>query len=167
MSLDLLGAELVPVGYVAPEKSWVVTPGAIKDEMERVFREGSTLDADVKASNVDSAFKGGWQSFWDGYKKFYDDNAKGVSGWVSRLWGSIGDQTVSYGNQLNDWRSKLKDYGARVTEPEAIEKQYRKDPQKINWKPIVIAVGTLGGLALVGFTTSKIVSAVRIARRGV
>lgn len=145
-------------GYVAPEKSLVVTPSTMKDEMDRVLREGTTLDLDIKASSADAAFKSAWQLFWDSYKKFYADHATSFGSWFSRLWSSVYTQTISYGNQLNDWRSRLQALGGRATEPKATAMQKREDPEAFNWKPLVITAGVLGGLGLVAFTASKVAS---------
>lgn len=156
---------LVVLGYVEPDKSLVLTPGVTKDEMERVMREGTTLDSDVKSSNADPAFKTAWSTFWDGYRKFYADNTSGISGWFSRGFTSVYDQTISYGNLLNDWRNKLKSYGAQVTEPTAIPKQRREDPTAINWKYVLAAGGAIAGLAVVGYAASKIGTVVSAARK--
>lgn len=143
------------VGYVAPETHWytIATPGAIKAEMDKVLREGETLAQDIASYHGGAAsfssFKAGWDSFWSGYKKFYED-----TGWLGRLTGSAGDQVVAYGNQLNDWRAKLKQFpGAMVTEPSVTAIERREDPTKFNYMPLVyggIAVAALvgGGYAL-------------------
>lgn len=152
---DLEATDESLLGYITPEKSFLVTPGTMKDEMDKVLREGNTLDADVKASKADPNFKAAWQSFWDGYKRFYADNAQGVGGWASRLWSSTYKQTTDYGNQLNDWRAKLQSYGARVTEPKATPRLERESDSSINWKYVLAAGGAIGGLAVVGYVLSK------------
>lgn len=156
---------LMVFGYVTPDRSIVVTPGTIKDEMDRVLREGTTLDADVKGSSVDQSFKNAWQLFWEGYKKFYAENAQGIGGWASRLWISMYNQTVSYGNQLNDWRAKLQSLGGRATEPKMTAAQVREDPNAIPWKPIVTAVSVLGGLALAAYAASKVTTIASIFQK--
>jgi len=158
------------VGYVAPEKSWFVTPGAIKSEMDKVQREIDTLSADINAyRSADPSFvtfHAGWLGFVADYKKFYDDNAGGVGGWLSRLWGSIGDQVVNYVNQINDWRAKFKSFGgAIVTEPAVTSMIRREDPSATNWKPYVIGAGVLVGVGILGFGAVKIAGAVGMARR--
>jgi (2Fe-2S) ferredoxin len=74
------------VGYVAPETHWytVATPSAVKDEMDKIMREGNTLDQDINATNTSDpsypAFKNAWLAFWLSYKKFYDRRSN------RRLW---------------------------------------------------------------------------------
>jgi hypothetical protein len=142
------------VGYAAPETHWytVATPGAMLDELDKVMREGDTLDRDFAAASVDSSTKAAWSSFLAGYKKFYADH----EGWFSRLGSAVGDQIVAYGNQLNDWRAKLKSTGARVTEPSLTAIQVRTDPTKFNYMPLVIGALVILGLFGTGFAISKI-----------
>jgi hypothetical protein len=153
---DLLGAD--ELGYAAPETHWysIATPGVIKDEMDKVLREGNTLDRDImmfmSGNPALFSFKDAWSSFWAGYKTFYDD-----SGWFSRLTSSKGDQVVAYGNQLNDWRARfLKFDGAVASEPDLTDIKRRTDPTKFNYMPLVYGavavVGVIGG----GYALSKV-----------
>jgi hypothetical protein len=151
------------VGYAAPDTHWysVATPGAIKDELDKVLHEGETLNRDISSYQggdaAFSSFLAGWQSFWTGFKKFYNDNASGVGGWLSRLWSVSGDQVVSYGNQLNDWRAKLKSFsGAVVTEPSMTAIQRREDPTKFNYMPLVYGAIAIVALVGGGYALSKV-----------
>lgn len=150
------------VGYVAPEEHWynIATPGDILTEMDNVQREADTLDKDFDAySGSDPNFpaaKTAWKAFLADYKKFYDDN----KGWTSRLWGSTKENTINYGNQLNDWRAKLKSFsGAKVTEPAVTDVQVRVDPTKTNYKPLLIGGLVILGLFGGGYAISKMTGA--------
>lgn len=74
------------LGYVSPDTHWysVASPSAIRDEMDKVLREGSTLDKDIHGYSSDDAsylaFLAGWDNFWGGFKAFYAKNATGVGG---------------------------------------------------------------------------------------
>ena len=154
---DVLGAE-DELGYAAPETHWysIATPGTIKDEMDKVLREGNTLDRDIMSFSsknpVLPSFKTAWSSFWDGYKAFYND-----SGWFSRLSGGKGDQVVAYGNQLNDWRARFQKFdGAVTTEPSLTAIERRADPTKFNYMPLVYGAVAVVGLIGGGYALSKV-----------
>ena len=147
------------IGYAAPETHWysIATPGDILAEMDKVQREADTLDHDFESySGGDSGFpatKSAWKAFLAEYKKFYEDN----NGWFSRLSGGMGDRVVAYGNQLNDWRAKLKSFaGAKVTEPSLTAVQVREDPTKTNYKPYLIGGMVIAGLLGGGYALSKL-----------
>lgn len=149
------------LGYTPPTGNPIVTPSAIKDEMDNVMREAKTLDADIAAyQGADAglpAFRAAWGAFLAEYKKFYDDNASGVSGWLSRLWGSMMDRTVAYGNKVNDWRVRFSKFpGANPTEPAVTAVQNRQDDSSVPWKPILIGGVVVAGVGATGYVLAKL-----------
>lgn len=153
----------VIVGYVAPVDPTFVdfnTPASIQNEMNTVLREAQVLDADIKAFSGDSAFaafKSGWDSFFAEYKKFYADNATGVSGWLSRLWASVLKQTIAYGNKLNDFRIAFSKFpGARPSEPDVTAIQRRDDPSAVPWRKILLGAVIVAGIGAGGYALSKV-----------
>jgi len=152
---DSLGAD-DELGYAAPETHWynlATTPSSVQAEKDKVLREGNTLDRDIMSFNSSNpvlpAFKEAWSTFWAGFKKFQGDS--------SNWWSSTMDQTISYGNQLNDWRARFKQFdGAKTTEPALTAIERRVDPTAFNWKPLVYGVVAVAGLIGGGYGLSKV-----------
>lgn len=144
------------IGYTDPTRSWVVTPGRVKAEMDTVLAEGSVLNDDILSFQVSSSdierFKKAWTSFWDTYKKFYDE-----TGWFSRLSGSSYDKTVDYGRSLNDWRARFAELGGKPTQPKPRPPEERPEGEGgIPWKPMVISGSVVVALMAGGVFATRV-----------
>lgn len=79
----------------------IVTPGAIKDELETVNAGVRQLDAEINGSNVRGAFKNTWRMFAGEWAQFY----KSKQGFWGRTWGSTMTKALEYKKRVDEWRS--------------------------------------------------------------
>jgi len=87
--------------------SLIITPGATLDEMSTVNSLIVALGREVAASQAPTDFKQVFGEFYQEWKAFYDANASGVGGWLSRGFGSTYGKTLDYKARLADWRKRF------------------------------------------------------------
>lgn len=150
LALDAVGASDDPL---------IVTPGFTLDRMNRLNAAMTTFQQDVwrelpgDKQPFSLAF-GAFKAEWD---KFYVSNGPGVSGWLSRGWGSTMDAVTNYEKRLDEWKSKFRELvkakGGSVTAPSADPVSDPTRPQKDedgklpSWvwpAAAVVGVGALG-----------------------
>lgn len=91
----------------------IVTPGAIKDEIETVNAGVKQLDSDIMSSKVRDAFKKAWRLFASEWQRFYASK----QGWWARSWGSTWEKAVDYRKRVDEWRTAFQREGGQSTGP--------------------------------------------------
>jgi hypothetical protein len=91
----------------------VVTPSAIKDEMDTVDAFVRQLDVDIQASNVRQPFKDAFNAFRDEWRRF---NAEHET-WWGRLWGAVYEKATDYRRRAEEWRKAFLAEGGYTAVP--------------------------------------------------
>jgi hypothetical protein len=91
----------------------VVTPGAMKAEMETIDTGIRQLAGDIETSSARPKFKDDWRAFVAEWGQFY----KRHGGWTDRLWGITYQKILDYRTRLDAWRSAFIREGGRPTAP--------------------------------------------------
>lgn len=101
------------LGWDPDMGSLIVTPGAIKAEMDTVQAGVSQLDADIMSSNVRDPFKKAWRGFVAEWNTFY----KAHEGWFARSWGKAYTKALDYRRRTDEWRAAFLREGGAATGP--------------------------------------------------
>lgn len=123
----------------------IVTPGAMKDELETVQAGVRQLDADIMSSKTRDAFKKAWQIFAGEWKRFYDSHQS----LTSRLWHATYEKTIEYRKRLDEWRNALQREGVQSTGPLlAVPQPPAPSGSSLKWWAIggLVVAGTVIGI---------------------
>jgi hypothetical protein len=124
------------VGWDPEMGSFIVTPGAIKAEMETVKTGVNQLDADIMSGKVRDAFKNAWRAFVAEWNAFYKDN----QGWWARGFGKTYTKTVDFRRRVDEWRAAFLKEGGATTGPMLTPSEPASGS---SWKTALIAGGAL------------------------
>lgn len=123
----------------------IITPSAALDKIESINTDMAQLNGVITSSStVRAELKASWTSFYDGWKKFYEANGPGFSGWASRLWASSYEGALEYEKKLANWYDAIKKEGIRYNNPGAPQQE-----SEFPWKWVLIGGGLLLGYVLV------------------
>ena len=91
----------------------VVTPSAMKDEMNTVDALVRQLDLDVQASRVRQEFKVAFGAFRQEWGAFYKEH----EGWWGRLWGAVYEKILDFRRRAEEWRQAFLREGGNTAVP--------------------------------------------------
>lgn len=91
----------------------LVTPGAIKDELETVSSGIKQLDAEITASTVRESFKKSWRLFVDEWQRFHQSK----QGFWGRTWGATMEKLSEYKKRVDEWRAGFLREGGQSSTP--------------------------------------------------
>ncbi len=128
--------------------AFIVTPGAMKAELDTVQAGVKQLDADIMSSKTRDAFKNAWQLFSGEWKAFYDSHQS----LTSRLFHATYEKTIEYRKRLDEWKGALQREGVQATGPLLAVPQPPPEPSSsFKWWAIgglIVAGAVLGRKAL-------------------
>jgi hypothetical protein len=91
-----------------------VTPDDARRYIRETDAQWERIDSDLRASQLDDAFKRSWAADLEGWRRFRDDAIRSV-GWLNTK--ATMEQTDRWASKLVAWRKAITDAGAKVTGP--------------------------------------------------
>jgi hypothetical protein len=91
----------------------VVSPSAIKHEIETVDSAARQLDSEVRASSVAPEFLKAWEAFRAEWRKFFDGHQR----WVDLLFDATYFKALEFRRRVGSWRDAFIKAGGRPLAP--------------------------------------------------
>jgi hypothetical protein len=93
--------------------AFVISPSAIKNEIETVESAARQLDGEVRAGQVTPEFVKAWDAFWAEWRKFSDGHQR----WVDLLFDATYFKALEFRRRVGSWRDAFVKAGGRPLAP--------------------------------------------------
>ncbi len=93
--------------------AFILSPGAIQDEIETARDQIKQLDRDIAFSTVATAFKQTWRIYVDEFETFYRTH----KGWWSNWWYANYEKAIEFRQRTDDWRNQFVKLGGIPSAP--------------------------------------------------